>query len=579
MTKHILSIALVFGLSLNAILATELKSHQGKFTHPGMAQSAADLEYMRQQVNKRVPQWKTSFENLRQQTDTSFVPKAQTHISVGPYGANDNGGAALSRSAEMAYNCALMWYLTSDGNYARKAIEIINSWSSSLWDFDDNNAKLLVGLSGHYFLNAAEILRYTNSGWKKHDAEQFESLMLLVYYPYIENFFTEANGNWDAAMINTMLCIGVFTDNQEIFNKALDRFYFGPGNSGITRYIYSSGQVQEATRDWAHVQLGIGELAKAAAVAWTQGIDLYQVADNRLAKGFEHAAKFLTGNYNIPVYGVISLREKDKIRDIYESIEDHYSYEKRIKLPYTNQLINKRTRSKSSTGFLTAKRSHNEGPLKWESLSYQSLPAVKSLVGATLEVRHSHKKGIEVRPGESVQQAIDRVSGTDQWVILKAGIHQLDKPVFLKSNVKITGEGRETILHLSPNVQGYTLINKEADFRNIVIENLLIEGAVNVKANNDPNHDRRSRSYMSAASRGGISLMAETKGQAGSVRLKNVTVQNCTKNGVVIKGASNVEVIECDISDNGGSIVPGAGLNHNLVLSRLLNCSITSSRF
>jgi len=27
--------------------------------------------------------------------------------------------------------------------------------------------------------------------------------------------------------------------------------------------------------NWDHVQLGIGEFAKAAQVAWTQGLDLY----------------------------------------------------------------------------------------------------------------------------------------------------------------------------------------------------------------------------------------------------------------------------------------------------------------
>jgi len=76
-------------------------------------------------------------------------------------------------------------------------------------------------------------------------------------------------------IINTLLCIGIFTDNHAIFNTAAERYYRGPGNSGITKYIYPNGQIQETTRDWDHVQLGIGEFAKAAQVAWTQGLDLY----------------------------------------------------------------------------------------------------------------------------------------------------------------------------------------------------------------------------------------------------------------------------------------------------------------
>lgn len=55
------------------------------------------------------------------------------------------------------------------------------------------------------------------------------------------------------------------------------------------------------------MQLGIGEFAKAAQVAWTQGIDFYSAADNQLALGFEYTAKFLLSGA-IPVYGVLSLR-------------------------------------------------------------------------------------------------------------------------------------------------------------------------------------------------------------------------------------------------------------------------------
>ena len=168
---------------------------------------------------------------------------------------------------------------------------------------------LIAALTGQHFLNAAEILRYTYEGWEGDDIKAFEKLMLTVYYPYIQDFFTEANGNWDAAMIHTMLCIGIFTDRPDIFQRAAKRFYWGPNNGGITKYIYPNGQIQEATRDWPHVQLGLGELAKAAQVAWTQGMDFYQVADHRLALGFEYTAKYMLGE-DVPVYGPFPRRWK-----------------------------------------------------------------------------------------------------------------------------------------------------------------------------------------------------------------------------------------------------------------------------
>ncbi|MDR1609927.1 MAG: GH92 family glycosyl hydrolase, partial [Candidatus Symbiothrix sp.] len=468
------------------------------YTHPGMSQTEEDLIYMKQQANRGEEPWKTAFGNLKKATSLDFKPEPFTHISVGPYGANSIGGREFDRSAAAAYNHALMWYITDDKRYAGKAIEILNAWSYRLWDFDANNAKLNVGLSAPQFLNAAEILKHTNSGWTEKDEKQFERLVLTVFYPTIKDFFTEANGNWDASIIHTMLCIGIYTDNPDIFNRGLERFHRGTGNSGITKYIYPNGQCQETTRDWAHVQLGIGEFAKAAQVAWTQGIDLYSVAGDRLALGFEYTTKYLSGG-EIPVFGILSEREKGKYRDI----------------------------------------------------------------------------TVIVRPGESIQEAIDK----NKLIVLEKGVHTLTEPLKMKSGITLAGKGKETILFLSPEQRTMTITNATDDLHDITIRDLLIEGAVGVKTNDDPNHDRRTRSYMSAPSREGILFSAGKDGEMKNIRLENLTVQNCTKSGVSVKGASGVKVINCDFSDNGASVVPGAGFHHNLLLTHVSDGEIRNSRF
>lgn len=178
-------------------------------------------------VQKGVQPWKTAFDNLKEHTSLAFTPEPFVEISVGPYGANSIGGREFSESAEAAYNHALMWYITRNKTYARKSIEILNAWSYVLRGFDANNAKLNVGLFGYYYLNAAEILKYTDAGWTAKDIEQFTQMVLTVLYPTIKDFFTEANGNWDASIISTMMCIGIFTDNHEIFNRAVERFHRG----------------------------------------------------------------------------------------------------------------------------------------------------------------------------------------------------------------------------------------------------------------------------------------------------------------------------------------------------------------
>jgi hypothetical protein len=107
-----------------------------------------------------------------------------------------------------------------------------------------------------------------------------------------------------------------------------------PLNGSIFKYIWPNGQCQETTRDQAHVQLGLGEFAGAARIAYTQGIDLFSMADNRIALGYEFTASFLMGEKPFS-YGPISERAKD-IRDDYEYVYRHYTA-KGIELPFTKQ--------------------------------------------------------------------------------------------------------------------------------------------------------------------------------------------------------------------------------------------------
>src|SRR5690606_30377437 len=135
-------------LLLLLLCATPLAQAQ-KFAHPGIHQSAEDLAYMRTQVLKGEQPWKDAFERLKAETDLSFEISPIAHVMRGPYGRPNIGGNDLSRGATMAYRCALMWYITRDKAYARKAIDILRAWSERLWSFDYNDAKLLAGWTGH----------------------------------------------------------------------------------------------------------------------------------------------------------------------------------------------------------------------------------------------------------------------------------------------------------------------------------------------------------------------------------------------------------------------------------------------
>ncbi len=547
-----------------------------QFIHPGLLQNQEDLDYMKAKIASGDPDWQAAFERLKQEASLDFQPQPFTHVVRGSYGRQGKGHRELSASALEAYRHALLWFVTENRAHAEKTISILAAWSERLWDFDDNDAKLLVALTGQHFLNAAELIKHTYDGWKDEDQKDFERMMLTVYYPYIHDFFTEANGNWDAAMINTMLCIGIFTDRPALFQRAVERFYWGPNNGGITKYIYPNGQVQESTRDWPHVQLGLGELAKAAQIAWTQGMDFYQVAEQRLALGFEYTAKYMLGE-EVSIYGTISPRGRGEFRDIYESVYQHYTELKNLQMPYTERAI-QHTRPASSWYFLVAHRAPAPAaPTDWAS---PPLANARPQTGAQENPEWNPNEGdLIVKPGESIQRALEQTSGTGRKVWLQEGIYQVEETLLIPGGVHLEGKGAVTVLMMEAGKAGLTIGNSDPEIQDVVIRHLLIEGAESVDPGTDPNQGRRQRAQQSALRREGLVFSADTEGQLQNIRLEQVTVRNFTKHGVSIRGAENLEIIRCDFSDNGSNVVPGKGLHHNLHLSRIKNATISKGRF
>jgi hypothetical protein len=148
------------------------------------------------------------------------------------------------------------------------------------------------------------------------------------------------------------MAVGVFCDNREIFNRAVEYYNHGSGNGSLTHYIISeTGQCQESGRDQQHAQLGLAHLAEACEIAWQQGLDLYGAADNRLLKGFEYTAKYnlgdevpfvlyrdTTGKY---AWKTISSQGRGRLRPVFEMVWNHYENRQGQKAPYTKQAAEK----------------------------------------------------------------------------------------------------------------------------------------------------------------------------------------------------------------------------------------------
>ena len=323
------------------------------FTHPGIIHSQESLNRIRKLVKAGKEPWKSSFERLK-----SYPQASSNYIMRGPFEQISRDPKQNLHKADVDNDCnavyynAIMWAATGDESHARKAIEILNAYAYKLKAILPRDAELMAGLNGDQFINGAEILRYTYKGWKEKDIIQTEKMFREVFYPVVKDFAEFANGNWGNACIKMVMSIGVFCNDREIFQRGVDYYLHGKGNGSLPNYVINDeGQCQESGRDQQHTQLGLGNLAEAAEIAWNQGIDLFGAYDNRLLKGFEYTAKYnlgeevpftpyvdKTGHYR---HDKISDVGRGTFRPVFEMVLEHYKNRKKLSLPYIQKVVDK----------------------------------------------------------------------------------------------------------------------------------------------------------------------------------------------------------------------------------------------
>jgi hypothetical protein len=325
----------------------------GAFIHPGLLHTQADLERMRKNVAAGHEPWKGGFEKLRRDAESNADWKLRgPEETVTREPRNLHGNNEMVQDGNAAYQNALMWCITGEEAHARKAVQVLNAWGSTLRTMDGHDVQLAAGLNGFKFVNAAELMRYTYPTWKAQDIARFEQMLRQAVYPPIKDFATFANGNWDAACIKTMMAIGVFCDDRAMFDRAVEYYRNGQGNGRLTHYVFAeSGQCQESGRDQAHTQLGLAALADACEIAWNQGLDLYGEADDRLLKGFEYTARYNLGQdvpfvAHVDTTGTyrqkkISDIQRGEFRPVYEMVWNHYENRRGIPAPFTKQAAEK----------------------------------------------------------------------------------------------------------------------------------------------------------------------------------------------------------------------------------------------
>lgn len=318
------------------------------FAHPGLLQSQSNIDFIRARLAAREEPWTSALQAMLADPYCAPTYRALVIPEIDPHGSS---AGYLMKDSSAAYGNALLWCITGKREYAEKAIELLNANSYTLRAIlpgRKDQSKITAGFTAGKFALAAELLAHykqpdgSTANWKPEDIARCKAMLTMIFYPLIENFKPEFNGNWDAAMVSSMLCIGVFCDDHEKFNRALNYYLRGEGHGSISHYIHRNGQTQESARDQTHTQLGLGSLAAACEIAWKQGIDLYAVAENRLAAGIEYTAKYGLG-YEVETVDEIpiSAHGRGRYMPIFEVAYQHYAIEKGLPMPYTKQVLEK----------------------------------------------------------------------------------------------------------------------------------------------------------------------------------------------------------------------------------------------
>lgn len=550
-----------------------------RVVHPGILQTKADLEFTKARIKAGEEPWKSAWELWLQGPLSSldFKPIPFTHVIRGAYAAGERGGRELSDSANAANNHVMQWYVGGDEAHARKVIEIFDAWSGTLADFTQNDAMLLAGWTGGLFCNAAEILRATYPGWSADSQKQFKRMLMTVYVPLLRMYYPEANGNWDAAIMFTLLAIGVFCEDRDLIESVYQHYRTGPGNGGITRYIYPSGQCEETCRDQGHTQLGLSYLVNTCVIAWNQGVDLFAEADNRLALGIEYTARYMLGE-EVPAYGEPSQVSRGQFGDLYHGVLQHYRYEKRMQMPYAEKAAAKVKRAHS---IVTMFRGDEGKP----ATTVKPAPAASQIAAlAGAQAKPTSAPGVEatsIAPGESIQDALDKMKTSGGTLTLKAGLHVLPASLRVPSGVTIVGSGLSCELYLDPEkgVGEAAIINAEPNIHDVVLRDFVIEGGQALTVSRDPNSDVARRRSMRGPIRAGIVFQSDGTAVMRDLRFEHITVRNCTYNAVELFGAERVNIVNCDISASGGMVPPGPEKNHNLKMNHVSSVAVAGSRF
>ncbi len=366
------------------------------FIHPGIMHKTADLDIVKSKIQTNQQPWKNAYDKFltekaepyqnltpKPYSSLEYVQHPYSVVECGSFNNPNVGCNDMVYDGMAAYSLALRYYLSNEKPYATKAIKIIKDWSDTYTKNTDSNSRLVVSWATPWFANAAEILRYTKgSGWTTTNTTEANNL----FNKFKNHIFWEDRpaNNWMMSSLEARLSIAVFQDDRTAFNDAIAKWkqriktYIYQTSDGSTpippagldaAFVeriwkderastdYVNGLCMETCRDINHTKLGFTSLMNAAEIAWSQGVDLFNLEKKRISDFLELHSNWMLGGAvpkNI-CEGRLDLISQEAFEIAYSHLKNRLGRN----LPKTLEMLNK-NRPNSANRWVT----------KWETMLY-----------------------------------------------------------------------------------------------------------------------------------------------------------------------------------------------------------------
>lgn len=195
-------------------IALSLAAGARDFVHPGIAESAEDIARARKMIAEKREPWYSCFKALEScwsADPNQRVPEYPTVLES----VRCNG--TIGQAGRRAHDLALMYRLTDDVRYAKKAVEFLNASSHYVELKDVGTGPLDFGKI-YLLVSAAELLRY-DANWEKEDKIRFAKMLRDVFYPMIKNGDKARFGNQGLFAYRGALAIAIFLNDEKKYDR------------------------------------------------------------------------------------------------------------------------------------------------------------------------------------------------------------------------------------------------------------------------------------------------------------------------------------------------------------------------